>query len=74
MRLVIPPDGDNPIQHFRHAAAVVFAIVMWFVGTIVALWLIIGGDVPGRIIGSVLVIVLLFSARRGLSYRNKASS
>jgi hypothetical protein len=73
MRWAIPPDGDNPIQHFRWTAAVGCATVSWLGYAILAVWLIVGGDAPARIIGVVLVIVLVVSARRGLSHRNKRS-
>ena len=73
MRWAIPPDGDNPIQHFRWTAAVGCATLFWLVIAILSVWLIVGGNTSGRIIGVVLVIGLIVSARRGLSHCNKRS-
>jgi len=73
MRWVIPPDGDNPIQHFRWMGAVAFAVVLWFAGTILAVWLVVGGDTLARVIGVFVVTLLVLSARRGLTSRNGGS-
>ena len=67
--MLIPPDGDNPIQRFRHRYAIVYVLVFWVFLAFIASLLIVGGDPLGRVIGVVLAIALLAAAWRGGSRR-----